>query len=190
MIVSIIPVYNEEADIKSLLEKTRAKMAEMGEEYCLLVVDDGSTDGTRRILDDYRSRMPIEIIFHPKNMGVGEAFRTGFRHALGLVNDNDVIVTKEADNTSDLDILPEMIGRIRQGYDLVLASCYAKGGRMEDSPFFRHFLSVSANLFIKIIFGFKELHTFSSFYRAYNPRLIHKAFEIYKEKFIVQLKRF
>ena len=62
-----------------------------------------------------------------------ETFKVGFKTALKIADDNDIIITKEADNTSDLNILDAMIKKIKKGNDIVLASCYAKNGRVENA---------------------------------------------------------
>ena len=130
--------------------------------------------------------MPVEIITHYPNKGVKETFKVGFKAALKIADDNDIIITKEADNTSDLNILDAMIKKINKGNDVVLASCYAKNGRIENASWYRLLLSSCANLILKIFFYIPEVNTFSSFYRAFNAGQFKKAFLAYERKLLTQ----
>ena len=91
---------------------------------------------------------------------------------------------READNTSDLSVLSEMINKLNMGYDLVLASCYLEGGGVEGTAVHRKLLSFCANLLLRITTPLKDIHTFSSFYRVYRASLIKKACEIYGDTLI------
>src|SRR5512139_220313 len=84
----VIPSYNEVNTIRELLRRVQAE--NIAEE--ILVVDDGSTDGTRDILNDFNGKEPYRIIFHERNQGKGAAVRTGIQQAKG-----DVIIIQDAD---------------------------------------------------------------------------------------------
>ena len=96
----------------------------------MIFVDDGSTDGTAR-----RSRRTARTSIcrscaTRSTAAWAPRINSGLRAALGEAQDDDAIVTLEADNTSDLDDLPRMLERFQQGYDVVLASVYAPGGQI------------------------------------------------------------
>jgi glycosyltransferase involved in cell wall biosynthesis len=96
----VIPVYNERATIEQVIARVAA-LDFVGE---IIVVDDGSTDGTRELLKDYRppERPRVEIHFQPRNFGKGRAVRTGFERARG-----DIVVVQDADLELDpMDIEP------------------------------------------------------------------------------------
>lgn len=184
MVIFIIPGYNEEENIELLLSNINSKMKELNATYHIILVNDGSTDSTKEKALKFQSRIPLEIIDHDANMGVGQVFKTGFSRALELAKETDIIVTKEADNTSNLDILDRMLKEINSGYDLVLASCYASGGKIVGTTFDRIILSSVANLIIKLFFPIKGVHTYSSFYRAYKAGMLKKAFFAYENHLI------
>jgi|SRR3989338_6057455 len=86
----IIPVYNESSTISRVIGEVRkAKLGNFSKE--IIVIDDGSTDGTRDILKNARGRL-LKVLFHPRNMGKGAAIRTGLRRATG-----DIIIIQDAD---------------------------------------------------------------------------------------------
>ncbi|MBN1793561.1 MAG: glycosyltransferase [Candidatus Omnitrophica bacterium] len=184
MIYFIVPAYNEEKNIETLIAKTAEKMEELNEDYRILVVNDGSSDNTDRIVRSFTGKANVDILTHPTNLGVGAAFRNGFKKALAETTDDDIIVTKEADNTSDLSILKDMTLQIRGGSDVVLASCFTKGGGVKNSTPYRHMLSAGANALIKLFFNMRGLHTFSSFYRAYRPSILRTALACYGGRLI------
>lgn len=84
----VIPIYNERTTIAEVIRRVRG----CGLRCELILVDDGSTDGTRDILEQFRQDQDIRIIFHAKNQGKGAALRTGFIEAKG-----DVVVVQDAD---------------------------------------------------------------------------------------------
>lgn len=179
MIVFVVPAYNEEQNIGRLIGETDAHMRGKGLAYRLVVVDDGSSDGTAGIVRGLSASLPCEVVSYSPNKGVGEAFRRGLRRALEIASDDDVIVTKEADSTSDLAILDDLLAKIADGCDVALASCYADGGRIEGTTPFRMFLSRCANAMIDSAFHIKGIHTYSSFYRAHKPQALKKVLAKY-----------
>lgn len=184
MVVFIIPVYNEAGNIQTLLVKTKEKMRQLNLPFKVILVDDGSSDNTVEMAREFADKASLSIYSHHPNKGVGEAFRVGFRKALETCEDTDIIITKEADNTSDLNIIEKLIEKIHSGYDLALASCYAKRGRVTGTTFFRIILSKSANTLLRLYMNLKEVSTYSSFYRAYNPRALKKLSNEYNGKLI------
>lgn len=184
MIIFIIPAYNEEKNILSLIKLTANKMQELNLPYRLIVVNDGSSDGTRSLLENYQKLYPITILDHDTNKNVGQVFRTGFQYVLSQIKTGDIVITKEADNTSDLGILNEMLHKIDKGYDVVLASCYAKGGKISNSSWDRIILSFAANLLVRILFHVRDVYTYSSFYRGYKGEALKAAYLAYGSNFI------
>lgn len=184
MIIFIIPAYNEEKNIADLLSNLGNKMKELKHEYRVILVNDGSTDGTNDEALKFIKKISLDIVDHETNKGVGQVFRSGFSRAMEIAKDNDIIVTKEADNTSDLQILDTMLQKINGGHDLVLASCYAKEGKITGTTKMRFFLSYSANLLVRVLFFIKETRTCSSFYRVYRAGILRKALLAYDGRLI------
>ncbi len=189
MVYFIIPAYNEAKNLPLLIKNTGEAMGALGIPYKMFIVNDGSTDNTSEVCTQFEKDLPLEEIGFDENMGVDAAFKKGFEAALEAAKEGDIIVTKEADNTSDLDILKKMIGLIQAGNDVVLASCFAKNGGVENSTADRHILSFGANTLLKLFFPIKGVNTYSSFYRAFNATKLKMAFEAYHGR-LIEVKGF
>ena len=177
MIRFVIPAYNERENIPNLLADLGPVARELGAR--IIFVDDGSTDGTAEAIEEHGRGLPLAIVRHPGNRGLGEAINSGLRAALGESQDDDAIVTLEADNTSDLSDLPRMLENFRAGDDVVLASVYAPGGRILGVAPWRLAASKSVSNVFRYVGGLKEIHTLSSLYRIYRAGTLRRAAETY-----------
>ena len=110
----IIPAYNEIHTIEEILKRVQA----VGVADEILIVDDGSTDGTRRVLKEYDSQGPVKVISHAENQGKGAAVRTGIQHASG-----DLIIIQDADLEYDPRDYQLLLQPLREGIaDVVYGS--------------------------------------------------------------------
>jgi dolichol-phosphate mannosyltransferase len=186
MIHVVIPVYNEEPNIDGLLEGVRARLDPLGVRYRIVMVDDGSTDGTAaKCRAASRPDSPIVVAEHGVNRGPGAAFRTGFLAVLKDADPLDVVITMEGDRTSDEGILTRLLHRIwAEGDQLVLASCYLYGGGIKGTELHRVGLSHIANGLIKKTLGLSGLATLSSFYRAYQVSALQAMHARWGDEFI------
>ena len=115
----VIPVYNEAATIEQIVHRVRR----CGLRCEIILVDDGSTDGTRDVLDRLRGQSDLKIIFHEQNAGKGAALRTGFARAEG-----DVVVIQDADLEYDPRDFAMLLEPIRHGEaDCVYGSRFSAG---------------------------------------------------------------
>jgi len=182
----VVPAYNEAADIAGMLEGVRERLDPLGLPCRIVVVDDGSTDDTagicRRMSD---ARFPVEVVTHPRNLGPGAAFRSGFLAVLRRADPLDLVVTLEADRTSDPRILLRMLHRVwEEGDHIVLASCYLYGGGIRGTRLHRVGLSHLANGLMKTALGLSGLATLSSFYRVYQVHALRALHDRYGDDFI------
>jgi dolichol-phosphate mannosyltransferase len=177
MIRFVIPAYNEHENIPALLADLGPVARELGAR--IIFVDDGSTDGTAEMIEEHGRGLPLAIVRHQVNRGLGTAINSGLRAALGESQDDDAIVTLEADNTSDLKDLPRMLEAFRGGDDVVLASVYAPGGRILGVAPWRLAASKSVSNVFRYAGGLREIHTLSSLYRVYRAGTLRRAAETY-----------
>lgn len=179
MIFFVVPAYNEELNIGRLIDDTDRCCKEVGQEYRLLIVDDGSRDRTAEIVRQTTDRYPTVLISYQPNQGVQEAFGRGFRKALEECKNSDVIVTMEADGTADWKLLPQFLQKIKEGFDVVVASYYAKGGSVEGTAWHRKVLSRAGNIFTRVFLPIPGIHTYSAFYRIYHPQVLSAVLQRY-----------
>ncbi len=165
----VIPAYNEEANIPTLLVDLRQTLGLLGAGSKIFIVDDGSVDATADLVRAYDGPLPVELVQLEENAGPGAAFRTGFSTALEAAGERGLVVTLEADTTSDLEALPEMIAAIRGGADVVLADW-----AMVNVSAHRRALSAAAGWVVRRALGL-EAKTVSSFFRVYRASTLREA---------------
>lgn len=181
----LLPAYNEERDIGPLLQRIcEAMQALHFEHYQVLVVNDGSTDRTVPVVAGFQQSMPIEILDHGVNKGLGQAMLTGLRRAAELVQDEDVLVTMDADNTHDPQLIGAMVGKIRAGASLVIASRYEQGGEEVGLSKLRSFLSRGASTLLKIVFPIAGAKDYTCGFRAYRGAELKRAFHVFGERLV------
>ncbi len=179
-----LPAYNEEGSLPPLLESLRAAFREMDHECRVLVVDDGSSDGTVRVANEYAQTMPVRVVSHGTNQGLGAAMRTCLREACRDLSARDVLVTMDADNTHPPALIPAMLRKLDEGCDLVIASRYAPGGDEVGLALHRQVLSRGASTLLRMCFRPAGARDCSCGYRAYRVGLLEKAFRIYGDKLV------
>ncbi|MFA5147119.1 MAG: glycosyltransferase family 2 protein [Candidatus Omnitrophota bacterium] len=135
----IIPVYNERDTILKIID--RVLKLDMLKE--VIVVDDGSTDGTRELLEKGKFPGKVKTAFHERNAGKGAALRTGFGCAGG-----DIIVTQDADMEYDPGELKELIAPIRNGFADVVYGSRLWGGKPQRAHMFWHLMG---NRFLTLV---------------------------------------
>jgi dolichol-phosphate mannosyltransferase len=179
MLTFIVPAFNEEQNLPRLLTSIAAAARDLGMGYRVVVIDDGSTDGTAAVAAGHAPGVPVTVLAQGTNLGVGRAFERGFQHALTLGDPDGFVVTLEGDNTSDLGILPDLVKRVQvEGFDVALASCYADGGDVEGAPLSRRVLSDVGNRLLRLAFPL-SIRTWSSFYRVYRMSALRACYDAY-----------
>ena len=145
----VIPAYNEEDQIVTTIEKTNRIMEDMGVEYEIIVVNDGSKDETGlRILQCANNNGHLKLVSYPENMGKGYAVKTGFSSAVG-----DSVVFMDGDMEIDPDQIKRYVRALKSG-DIVISSKRHPESCVE-SPFARRFLSYSFNVLVRLLTGLR-----------------------------------
>jgi dolichol-phosphate mannosyltransferase len=172
----VIPLLNEAQNVPRLLADLAESVAALDgtREVSVLLVDDGSTDGTADVARQHAGRLPVEVLVHDRNRGPGYAFGTAFAALAERLAPDDLVLTMEGDNTSRAELLATMLVRSREGHDAVFASPYMYGGGIVKTRTSRVVLSHLANGFVKEVLGVRGLLTVSSFYRLYRGSALQR----------------
>jgi dolichol-phosphate mannosyltransferase len=184
MYIILLPAYNEERDIHALLLRIQQTMRTVAFDYKVFVVNDGSTDNTSNVIKVFQKEMPIELIEHEGNKGLGQAMLTGMSRVVEQVRDDDVLITMDADNTHDPCLIQVMGTKIREGAGLVIASRYETGGEEVGLSQSRKFLSRGASSLLSIFFPIQGAKDYTCGYRAYRGSVLKRAFQVYGDHLI------
>jgi len=143
----VLPAYNEAAIVERNLEKLCRFMAGLESEYRweIVLVNDGSTDATGALAQQFaRTHPQVTVLHHPANFGMGQALISGFKFCR-----SDYVITLDLDLSFAPDHIPAMLKAIRETRArIVVASPFAKGGRISHVPWSRKLMSVWANRFL------------------------------------------
>ena len=141
----VVPTYNERGNLPILVP---AVLAHKG--FRMLIVDDGSPDGTGQVADDLALQYPgrIEVMHRTGRRGLGRSYVDGLRHA--LETDAELICQMDADLSHGPEYLPSLAAATAQ-YDVVIGSRYLNGVSVVNWPLHRIFLSTFANRYIKTV---------------------------------------
>jgi len=174
-----LPAYNEERSLPALLERCRpvaAALAATGRRLRVVVVDDGSSDGTIRAAQEFAESPGVDIVPHGTNRGLGAALRTIVAAGLERADDGDVIATMDADNTHDPAILPQLWERLEQAdADVVIASRYAPGGDEIGLSPLRRVLSRGASFLLGLTVPVAGARDYTCGYRVYRAATLRRA---------------
>lgn len=159
----IIPAYNEENTIGDTISNTISAMESMENPYEIIVVDDGSTDNTRRIATGYK----VTVLFNGGNRGKGYALKKGFQHAQG-----DIIVTIDADGAHKPKEIPDLIHPLFNGVDIVTGSRFL-GNQMNSTSKLNRIGNILINTLIMTLTG-KLITDSQTGFRAFKKEVLQK----------------
>jgi dolichol-phosphate mannosyltransferase len=147
----ILPTYNEAENLERIVRASLPELAEAAPEHHVLVVDDGSPDGTGQIADRLAAELDaVEVLHRSSKQGLGRAYLAGFEHA--LARGAELLIEMDADFSHDPRDLPRLI-RCAANADLVLGSRYVPGGGVENWQLYRRALSRGGSLYARVILG-------------------------------------
>src|SRR4051794_8650994 len=178
--IFVVPAFNEADNLPRLLADLEARPALFPEGSRLILVDDGSADGTPELAEAHVGNVDVQVVRMGTNQGPGAAFRAGFDAALEhcAADEEALVITLEADTTSNLDSLPTMLAQARANAHVVLAAW-----KMVNVSTKRRLLSNGAGFVIRRMLGV-DAHTVSSFYRVYRASALRIAAAHYGDKLI------
>ena len=164
-VLVVLPTYNEAEN----LDRVAAAILAHGPR--LLIVDDGSPDGTGDLADRLAIEDRIDVLHRSEKGGLGPAYTAGF--AWGLKRGAEILCEMDADFSHDPNDLPRLFAAIDDGADLVIGSRYVPGGGVEDWPWRRRALSRGGNLYANVMLGVR-IGDMTSGFRAFRAASLEK----------------
>lgn len=186
MIYVTLPAYNEEKALPEIFASLTDVIAASDEEIRIIVVNDGSSDNTLKVASSYKDKLPLTILDHGTNKGLGVAMRTLLYHIAEIADPDDVAVAMDADNTHDPSLIPKMREKINSGADIVIASRYHPDGDEVGLSRFRRILSGGASFLLKLFFHIPGVRDYTCGYRMYRVSRLQQAREVYGDDFITE----
>ncbi len=158
----VVPTYNEAQSIRPIIDRIRRAVPDAD----VLVVDDGSPDGTGGIADELAAHDPrVTVLHRPSKAGLGAAYLQGFARA--FEGGYDAVVEIDADGSHDPAELPAMLALLeRAPADLVIGSRWVDGGRVVNWPWARQAISRSGNRYARWMLR-SRIHDMTAGFRAY-----------------------
>jgi dolichol-phosphate mannosyltransferase len=162
----VIPTYEEATNIATVLQQVRSSAPEAW----ILVVDDGSPDGTADLAEITGAEVgQVSVLRRPRKAGLGSAYRAGF--ARGLERGHDVMVEMDADLSHDPADLPRLLHAVADGASLAVGSRYVPGGSTPHWPLHRRLLSRWGNRYAGVVLGLGVRDATAGF-RAYRAEIL------------------
>ena len=166
----IIPTYNEKENIENIFRK----VISLESNIHVLIVDDGSPDGTATIVKSLQKDFPtqLHLIERPSKLGLGTAYITGFKWALS--KEYNYVFEMDADFSHNPDDLIRLLETCQnESIDLCIGSRYISGGKVENWPRSRWLISYFASIYVRIILLMNIKDTTAGF-KCYNSSVLKK----------------
>lgn len=164
----VIPVYNEKDTIREIVGRVKSVKMD-GVELELILVDDGSTDGTREILRGEIEKQVSKVVLHERNAGKGAALRTGFQHATG-----DFVIVQDADLEYNPAEYPKMLAPLLDGRADVVFGSRFMGEGAHRVLYFWHYVANMTLTMISNMFTNLNLTDMETCYKAFRAEVIKK----------------
>lgn len=158
----VIPIYNEEENIKALYDELKGVLDSLGYDYEIIFIDDGSSDTSLAVLETIQQQDPrLVVVSFRRNFGQTAAMSAGFDYATG-----DVIVTMDGDMQNDPRDIPHFLEKMEEGYDLVSGWRHDR----QDSFLSRRLPSMLANKIISVVTGV-HLHDYGCTLKTFRKEI-------------------
>ena len=185
MLYILLPIYNEMGNLASLFEKLDKGMKRRGFPYRVIAYNDGSKDNSLEILHQHKESIPVTIIGEASNKGLGVALNRLFKKALEMSTDpDDIVVVLDSDNTHNPEHIYNVVNKLRDGFDVVIASRYLPDSRIVGVSMSRQLLSKGASWLMRTLFPLQGVKDYTSGYRGYSIETLRKAYEKYGDRLI------
>ena len=181
----VLPAYNESESLPNLLTRFSELAEDQRSNLLIHVVNDGSVDDTHEVAKRPYPGLTVDVVDHPRNMGLGQAVQTGIRTVTKIASNEEYMVLMDADDTHDPKLIKSLVGALETGADIAIASRFVPGGDDSTAPFFRRLLSRGAALCFRAALPVGgKVRDFTSGFRAYRVSVLKRAAEHWGERLI------
>ena len=165
----LIPTYNERENVSAMIDKVFS----LPVEFDILVIDDGSPDGTADIVRERQKDYPdrLHLLCRKGKLGLGTAYLAGFRW--GLDRDYDYIIEMDCDFSHNPDDLPRLVVAAEEGADVVIGSRYVQGVNVVNWPMSRLLMSYCASIYVRTVTGM-PVHDATAGFVCYSRRVLER----------------
>jgi dolichol-phosphate mannosyltransferase len=184
-IILILPAYNEQEALPPLLAAVAEARATLLPNLSAIVVDDGSRDNTAQIVRNFNAGW-VKLVPHPRNMGLAQAMRTGIAAALEAAPPDGLIASMDADNSHQPHELVLMLEKLNTGLDVVIASRFCPGAKMEGIPPHRQLFSGGVSVLFQTFTPIPGVRDFSCGYRLYRATALRRAVDRWGDGLITE----
>jgi dolichol-phosphate mannosyltransferase len=165
----ILPTYNEAENIEAIVHAALEQLALTGREHTILIVDDGSPDGTGRLADGLAEQhAEVRVLHRTRKQGLGRAYLAGFEVA--LADGAELVLEMDSDFSHDPADLPRLIAAADSA-DLVLGSRYVPGGGVEDWGALRRLVSRGGSWYARTLLGV-PVRDLTGGFKVFNRRVL------------------
>jgi dolichol-phosphate mannosyltransferase len=189
MIWFVLPAYNEVFSIEPLFLRFHLLQEKMKEQFKVLLVDDGSSDGTAQKARAYADEIGLNLtlVVHEKNSGLGESLKTGLTTFMKLSKPGDFACTMDCDNTQPPELVESMIALANtKNLDIVIASRYQDGSAVKGLSFFRTMMSQGASVLFHLCAPIPGLKDYTCGFRLYRRSFLERLTETYGDRLFTE----
>ena len=170
----ILPTYNEAENIVSVTKAIFRTQSDIhAHQLHVIVVDDNSLDGTQEIVKQQMKQFSRLHLVTGNKVGLGDAYKRGISFAVEKFKP-DLLLQMDADGQHDAQLIPEFINLANNGYDLIIGSRFAPGGKTPDFSIWRKFLSITGNFLIRHLGKASNVKDCTSGFRCIRTNLVLK----------------
>ena len=165
----LIPTYNERENVSAMIDKVFS----LPVAFDILIIDDGSPDGTADIVRERQKDYPdrLHLLCRKGKLGLGTAYLAGFRW--GLERDYDYIIEMDCDFSHSPDDLPRLIAAAEEGADVVVGSRYVQGVNVVNWPMSRLLMSYCASIYVRTVTRM-PVHDATAGFVCYSRRVLER----------------
>lgn len=173
MIHILLAAYNEELALPLVLNGVARSLADGN--FKIWLVDDGSSDRTGVVAREWASRVPLTLLTHTHNRGLGAALRTGLEAVATRLLPNDVMVTLDADFTHPPELIARLVAPLEDGTaDMAIASRFVPGAQIEGLSTFRRFTGFVASYLFRTLLPIPGVRDYTCGFRAYRGDFLNR----------------